>query len=296
MQRNAALALSVLNGVVGDHLHRAGNGLATELSLVGDATRGAKVVVLAYGLMCTESVWTMDSGEDYGSLLARDVGFEPLYLRYNTGRPVGDNGEELARALEDLVAKNDPEEIVLVGFSMGGLVVRSACHFGNAHAHRWVERVRRAFYLGTPHLGSPWERAGRALVRVLRAVPNPYTRLVADVGDLRSSGIKDLGDTCASYPLLPSIRHHFVAGTGDGLVPLASGTDGACAASNDHVKIVSKVAHLDLARHPEVYEHLRAWCESSYSAFGSNVTLSNETATAPAASAPTSSRSTASVP
>lgn len=268
MRRNAALALSVLNGVIGDHLHRTDNGLATRLELSGEVSRGAKVVVLAYGLMCTESVWTMESGDDYGALLARDFGYEPLYLRYNTGRGVGDNGEELSRALEELVAKSDPAEMVLIGFSMGGLVIRSACHFGNARGHRWVERVRRAFYLGTPHLGSPWERAGRALMRVLRAVPDPVTRLAADLGDLRSNGIKDLGDPCAGYPLLPSIRHHLVAGFlderfaevfGDALVPLSSGTDGV-ASDAKHVKVLPKVAHLDLAHHPLVYEHIRAWC------------------------------------
>jgi triacylglycerol lipase len=273
MQRNAALALSVLNGVLGDHLHRTQNGLATRLELVGEVSRGAKVVVLAYGLMCTESVWTMESGDDYGALLARDFGYEPLYLRYNTGRPVGENGEELARALEELVRKSDPEEIVFIGFSMGGLVVRSACHFASTQALGWLGRVRRAFYLGTPHLGSPWERAGRALTRFLRAVPDPYTRLAADLGDLRGPGIKDLGDPCASYPLLPSIRHHLVAGYlderfaelfGDALVPLASGTDGVCpdtsAPPPAHVKVLPKVAHLDLAHHPQVYEHIRAWC------------------------------------
>jgi pimeloyl-ACP methyl ester carboxylesterase len=273
MQKDAALALSVLNGVLGDHLHRTANGLATELSLVGEVTRGAKVVVLAYGLMCTEDVWAMESGDDYGSLLARDFGYEPLYLRYNTGRPVGENGEELSRLLEDLVARIDPREILFVGFSMGGLVIRSACHLGRAQAHRWVARVRRAFYLGTPHLGSPWERAGRVLTRVLRAVPDPYTRLAADLGDLRSRGIKDLGDACEAYPLLPSIRHHLVAGFlderfaerfGDALVPLASGTDGACADPGArppaHVKILPGVAHLELAHHPQVYEHIRAWC------------------------------------
>lgn len=260
MQRNAGLALGVLNGVLGDHLHRTTNGLATRLSLAGEVSRGAKVVVLAYGLMCSESVWTMESGDDYGSLLARDFGYEPLYLRYNTGRPVTGNGEELARALEELVEKSDPDEIVLIGFSMGGLVIRSACHFGNAQAHRWVGRVRRAFYLGTPHLGSPWERAGRALLRVLRAVPDPYARLAADLGDLRSSGIKDLGDPCASYPLLPSIRHHLVAGVGDVIVPVASGTDGGCGDRNERVKVLPKVGHLELAHSPQVYAHIRAWC------------------------------------
>jgi len=278
MQRALGVAQSILNGVLGDHLERTGNGLALDMELIGanDLPKGSKIVVLVYGLMCTEDVWTMSDGSDYGTLLARDFGYVPLKVRYNSGRPVAENGKELARLLDELVTKSDVAEIALVGFSMGGLLVRSACHFGRANAQPWVDRVKRAFYLGTPHLGSPWERAGRVLTRVLRAVPDPYTRLAADLGDVRSRGIKDLGDPCHPYPLLPSIRHHLVAGFvderlarafGDALVPLASGTDGACdhprALPPANVKILPRVSHLELARHEEVYAHIRAWCEEA---------------------------------
>ena len=54
--------------------------------------------------------------------------------------------------------------------------------------------MRRAIYVGTPHLGAPLERAGRTIAKVLRAIDDPYTRLVGELADLRSDGVKDLGD------------------------------------------------------------------------------------------------------
>jgi pimeloyl-ACP methyl ester carboxylesterase len=261
---------------------------------------GPRVVVLVHGLMCTEDVWAHEDGSDYGSLLARDLGFTPLYVRYNSGLPLAENGRALAALLSRLVAAYPVpiEELVPVGYSMGGLVVRSACHVaaGAPAAHPWFPLVRRAIYVGTPHLGAPMERVGRFVSRVLRAVDDPYTRLAAELADLRSVGVKDLGDADLRdedranrqtrlgvrdgrhpVPLLPSIEHYLVAGTlsadarlaslfGDSIVPLGSATDGSCtdaatlALPPSHVRIVSGASHVKLAHDAAVYAHLRAWC------------------------------------
>jgi triacylglycerol lipase len=310
-------SLAILNGVLGDHLARTSNGLSTTLSFVMQGApismdRAAfarvlpsatpKVVVLVHGLMCTEQVWRMADGSDYGSLLQRDVGLTPLYVRYNSGRAIAENGAALSDLLEalDQTYPTAIEEIVPVGFSMGGLVIRSACHVAQEKGHAWLARVRRAIYIGTPHRGAPLERAGRFLVRMLRHVPDPYTRLIADIGDLRSLGLRNLGDghmhhdpsaACATggisladerhpVPLLPEIQHYLIAGTllqdpwlalwfGDALVPLASATADACSDARtmtfppDHVKIFPSFGHMRLASDPAVYPHIRAFCESA---------------------------------
>jgi triacylglycerol lipase len=249
--------------------------------------------------MSIEAVFRMPDGETYGSLLARDLGYAPLFVRYNSGLHVSENGEALDRLLETLVdAYPVPvEELVLVGHSMGGLVVRSAAHAAGGAGRRWLPLVKRAFYLGTPHLGAPLERFGNALTWVLRAIGNPYTKLIADIGDLRSSGVKDLryanlrredwegADADAllqnlrhPVPLLPHIRHHLIAGTlledptlsmlfGDALVPIRSATgrarprDRSSPFPQKHVRILPAFDHLRLAHDPEVYAQLRAWCE-----------------------------------
>ena len=268
-------ALGILNGAVGDHLHATNNALAIEMSVVR-GTPGQRVAIFLHGLMCTEEVWTFPDGSDYGSLLAKDLGYSPLFVRFNTGRSIASSSADFARLLDVLTTSHpEIEEILLVGYSMGGLVIRSACHLASALGNRWLSLVRRAIYLGTPHLGSPWERAGRWLVQLLRGIDDPFTQLVGTLGDLRSTGIKNLGDA-DDAPLLARIEHHFIAGSldswirahlGDSVVPLASATNGICAEvradAPRHVKIIPGLTHLALPRHPAVYAQIRAWCEGA---------------------------------
>lgn len=308
------LSLAILNGLVGDHLVRTQNGLATELSFYDrgrplPATRDAlaralpapsrKVVILVHGLMCTESVFRMPDGEDYGSLLERDLGYTALRVRYNSGRAIVDNGALLATLVERLfeVYPAPLEELDFIGFSMGGLVVRAMCHTAHQSKMPALERVKRAVYVGTPHRGSPLERGGRALGSLLRRVPDPYARLAADLVDLRSDGVRDLGDADLReedrvksraaarlslrdprhpVPLLASIEHSLVAGAlwddprfalwfGDSLVPVPSATADLCAdraslsLSPDHVKILRGFSHTRLAHDREVYDAISAW-------------------------------------
>jgi pimeloyl-ACP methyl ester carboxylesterase len=307
--------IGALNGVLGDYLRRRGNGLATPMELVRDgralpltpaALAGARprLVVLVHGLASTELVWRMAGGEDYGALLGKDLGYSPFYLRYNSGLHISQNGEDLDALLERLVeAYPVPvEEIVLIGHSMGGLVIRSACHAGSMIGappgeRRWLPLVRRAIYVGTPHLGAPLERLGNVLTWTLSRIPNPYTRLVAEIVNLRSSGMKDLrygslrredwegADADAllqnrrhPVPLLPHIRHHLIAGTlfadpltpvlfGDALVPLPSASGRADARHRsavfpqEHVHVLPSFDHLRLAHDPEVYAKVRSCCE-----------------------------------
>lgn len=295
MTRGLERALAILNGTVGDHLARTANGLATEMTLVPPgrparqrATRGRRAVVLIHGLMGNETDWSFPDGEDYGSMLRRDFGFTPLYLRYNSGLPIHQNGAALAALLERTVARwpGRLDELMLVGHSMGGLVTRAALHLGARAQHRWPAKVKRAVYLGTPHRGAPMERVGRAVAGLLRAVNEPYTRLLGEVADLRSRGIKDLGDAVLRpedaarraglsagakehpVPLPPSVEHLLIAGAvveqrwlrelvGDGVVPLASATDRRLTA-----RVVRGVAHPKLAHSRAVYRQLARWYEA----------------------------------
>lgn len=312
MGRNLENAIAILNGAVGDYLQRTHNGLAIELGLVKDGARVAtdpaslaraypaatgRLVLLVHGMMSDEGVWSFPDGSDYGSLLARDLGYTPIYLRYNSGLAIADNGAALSALLDTLV-KAWPvpvEELLLIGHSLGGLVVRSACQVANeAGGPRWLPLVRKAVYVATPHLGAPLERAGRVLNRVLHRVPDPTTRLVAQIADLRSDGIKDLGDADLRHadrarrglqlglrdprhpvPLLPGIEHHLVAGTltnyawlttlfGDTIVPLQSATGGGRVASDalppERVKVLPGMTHVGLAHDPAVYAQIHAWC------------------------------------
>ncbi|HKP57080.1 MAG TPA: alpha/beta fold hydrolase [Polyangiales bacterium] len=316
MGRGVEQTLAVLNGLLGDYLARTKNGLATEMGLFRDEhavplepasfTRAypnpsGRVCVLVHGLMCTETIWRLPDGSDYGSLLERDLGWTACYVRYNTGVPIADNGAQLARLLERLLAvyPREVEELLLIGYSMGGLVTRSACHVASIAGMGWLGRVKRIIYVATPHLGAPAERLGKLTAGVLTAIRDPYTQLIADVANLRSGGLQDLGhadlrhedrvqqrsvwmlrDGRHPLPLLPNIQHTLIAGSlavdprlaflfGDSLVSVVSGTFANQADEvrellpAERVKVLPGLSHVALAHHPAVYELIKSTLESA---------------------------------
>ena len=114
----------------------------------------------------------------YGERLREDLGHTPVYARYNTGRHISDNGRALAAALEALV-EGWPvavEELVLVGHSMGGLVARSACHYGERDGHgldgarcaTWSASARRTW---ARRSSAPRRAASHLLSRLPETAP-----------------------------------------------------------------------------------------------------------------------------
>jgi pimeloyl-ACP methyl ester carboxylesterase len=292
-----AAVLAVLNGLRGDELEREGSDLAEPMCIRVDGRpvapadfpdAGPRVVVFLHGLFETEHAWGRDP---YGARLARDLDVTPVYVRFNTGRHISENGRSLAALLDELVAQWPAavEQIALVGHSLGGLVARSACAAGGD----WTGLVRHTVTLGTPHTGAPLESAVHYAAAALGVVgeTRPLSRFLrrrsAGIRDLRSGSLADedwrgrdpevlRAAACAEVPLLEGAAHHFVAATvtataehpvarlvGDWLVlqPSASGRSrtrviGFAAEDGAHV---GGTHHLALLNHPVVYERLREW-------------------------------------
>lgn len=206
-QREAML--SALNGVLGDQLQEAANPLTISMSLRSEgrplvldrqalAVRlpGAtgKVLVVVHGLCMNDLQWLGDKAgpQGHGEQLARELGYTPVYLHYNTGLHTSANGEQLANLLQQL-SKAWPqpvEELTLLAHSMGGLVARSACHHAAEAGHSWLAQLKALVFLGTPHHGAPLERLGNWVDGVLGS--NIVTRPFAKIGQVRSAGITDL--------------------------------------------------------------------------------------------------------
>ncbi|WP_395703625.1 esterase/lipase family protein [Aquabacterium sp.] len=306
-EREAVLA--ALNGVLGDHLAATDNPLAVTMAFrqggrplplerlalrarVSGAT--PKLLVLLHGLCMNDLQW-LRADHDHGQALARDLGYTPIYLHYNSGLSVSTNGRILAQLMERLYdAWPMPiERLVMVGHSMGGLVARSAIHHGafiQRGGLRWPTRVNDLVCLGTPHQGAPLERAGHGVDLLLGAAP--YAEPLARLGKLRSAGINDLrlgnivsgpaGDDgshrCAAVGLPDRTRCFALAGSlgpktgnlkarllGDGLVPVASalGQDAApertLGFAPERQAVVHDTGHLELLSSAEVYGQLRQW-------------------------------------
>jgi hypothetical protein len=290
-QREAVLA--ALSGVLGDHLEATRNPLAITMSLRRDGKplalqrealaaalpdAGPRLLLLVHGLCMNDLQWRR-RGHDHGAALARDLGCTPVYLHYNTGRPIARNGEELALLLQGLVeAWPQPlQSLAIVGHSMGGLVARSACRQAEEAGLGWVALLKQMVFLGTPHHGSPLERAGRWVDLLLDA--SPYTAPFSRLGKLRSAGIQDLrhGRVLADdtpVPLPRGVRCYAVAASkrgraGDGLVPV----DSALGRHDDPQRqlrfapsrqwTADGLDHFDLLSDEQVYGQLKRWLSKS---------------------------------
>jgi pimeloyl-ACP methyl ester carboxylesterase len=303
-----AAVLAALNGVVGDYLHETGNPLAIEmcacqggelLDLEGASPGGTlraatgKVLVLAHGCAMNDRQWAR-AGHDHGAALARDLGYTPVYLRYNSGLHISTNGRSFAELLERLleVWPVPVEGLTILGHSMGGLVARSACHVGEAEGHAWRSKLEALVCLGSPHHGSPLERGGNGIDLALGI--SRYSAPLARLGKLRSAGVTDLrhgsvldehwtgrdrfahpGDPRAKLSLPEGVKCYVVAATlspgpgklrlGDGLVQVNSAlgrhkrAELSLGIPEDRQWIGYGMGHLDLLARADVYERVRSW-------------------------------------
>jgi pimeloyl-ACP methyl ester carboxylesterase len=187
--REGRVALGALNGAVGDRLAAADSDAAIEMAVrADDSDPTPRLVIFVHGLCETDEAWGPGPGS-FGARLRDELGYTPLVLRYNSGLHVSENGRALARLIDSTVeAWPVPvQELALVGHSMGGLVARAACHYGE---EPWTRLVRHVFCLGSPHLGAPLEQAANVGGWVLGRLPE--TQPFAAVVGGRSAGIKDL--------------------------------------------------------------------------------------------------------
>ncbi|MEL6186247.1 MAG: hypothetical protein AAFU79_16605, partial [Myxococcota bacterium] len=300
--------LGVLNGVVGDHLRARGNPLDMGMQLrFGDRyfepaqassilppSTGAKVAVFVHGLMATEGFWAIGAegawgapDENYATKLAQDLGYLPLFVRYNTGVHISDNGRALSEQLAGLAAGYPAlEELVLIGHSLGGLVARSATH--HAGEAPWLKRLRTIITLGTPHEGSPIAEGGQLLTAGLGALDTPATQVLAKIGRRRSAAMKDLrrgyltpedgpGRDVDAWLAAPQTEVPFIEGVaylflgssttkdpsaplgrvvGDLLVRESSATHRTASFDIDR-RMVGGLHHLNLQADPGIYAQLR---------------------------------------
>jgi hypothetical protein len=294
----AALAPVMRLRLHGGPLRRDPANLAADARDRGEAT--GRLAVFVHGLCETDLCWSFaaerrwgDRTCTYGSMLRADDNWSPVYVNFNTGRHVSENGRELAEQLEQLV-RTWPvavEELALIGHSLGGLVARSAAHQGDALGHAWPARLRHVVGLGTPHLGAPLERFTNWGAH--RLARRPETRPFATLLNRRSVGVKDLRygalleedwvgfdpdelltDHCTPATLLPGVAYSVASATlsrrpegifaTDLLVQHASahGVGRPRSIPFDRARtfhLGGRKHHFDLLADRQVYDQLRRW-------------------------------------
>ena len=304
--------LAALNGVIGDHLEKTNNPLAITMHLrqngkplfsaeqVMEENAGQKILLLIHGSCMNDLQWQRQ-GHDHGAALAAEMGFKPIYLHYNSGRHISENGKSLTNLLESFFDKIHADtRFVILAHSMGGLVARSACHYGKALNHQWLSRLDKMVFLGTPHHGAPLEQTGNWIDNMLQS--SKFSAPIAQLGKLRSAGITDLrygnildddwidhdrfehvGDQRTPVPLPSEIQCFALAATiggvpsvvgddivGDGLVPLYSALGRhthpqfQLAFAENNQWVGRKMKHLDLLNHPDVYSTICKWLSNTW--------------------------------
>ena len=289
---------SAVNGLIGDRLLRERPQLAIQMAVRHDGAdvvperpdlAGAfpsatgELLVFLHGLCENESYWRRHrdrTGTTYGEALAEE-GWTPVYLRANSGLSMRENGVALAALMARLVDEwpVPVTRIVLVGHSLGGLVLRAA---GAVSAEPspttgtdWNTLVTDVVTLGTPHLGAPiaWGigHGSRGLALL------PETAAFGRILDQRSVGVHDLVVGLAEdVPPLPHARYRLVCATlssserhpvghivGDLLVrprsAYGTGRRGQELFPGADRLHVGKTDHFGLLNHPEVLAALRSW-------------------------------------
>lgn len=305
---------AVLNGVVGDYLVEQNNPLAIDMGFYHQGSPlslpdpkikySNKVVVLLHGLTNLETIWDINTGEseeegktsssviNYGVHLQRDFGFTPLFLRYNTGLPIEENGRQFTLLMEQMVSSYPMpiDEVVFVGFSMGGLLMRYAQKNAIEANATWLTKLTNCFYLGTPHEGSYFERFGHLASSMVRSIPKEYVSHWADWIDVRSEGIQDLKHglahlrkaeleddeshgSCGSF--YQHAGHHFISGSlteesdsllnkvfGDALVTHGSANPNTAPLGSKFAHFEG-IPHVPLAHTDRVYQQVKQWLEEN---------------------------------
>ena len=301
--------VAAMNGIVGDHLHNSENPLAIKMSLrLKDSQKSqslspkklkdiiqqsnGKLLIMIHGL-CMNDIQFNRDGHNHGELLSEQLGYTTLYLHYNTGRHVSENGREFSQLLDDLFS-NISQNISLdiVAHSMGGLLSRSACYYAEKDDHTWLTNLDKMVFLGTPHHGALLAKGGHWADILLQI--SPYSAPFAKITKVRSNGLTDLrygniidedwdsdgvGDTREIIPLPKGVSCYAIATSssdkqpskltddviGDGLVTVKSALGQHKNQAQDlHITKANQwqgrnINHMQLLSDKGVYNVVKGW-------------------------------------
>ncbi|MFY9243016.1 MAG: hypothetical protein WAO74_08315 [Polaribacter sp.] len=301
---------AVLNGIIGDYLVQKENPLSIKMQFIHlnktisfDCNNlceiipniNGKILLMVHGSCMNDFQWTRQE-HNHGLAIAKELHKTPIYLNYNSGLHISENGKQLNVLLENLLL-NWPvplQEITIIAHSMGGLVARSAIYYSNIEDNSWSKYLNKIVFLGTPHHGAPLEKIGNYIDVILESIP--YSKPFARLGKIRSSGITDLrygnlvdqdwqnqdrfklqGDKRENIPLPKKVESYSIAAAigketksltkivGDNLVDVKSALgqhsnpNKSLNFKKENTWIAYENSHLDLLNNPEVYSKIKAW-------------------------------------
>ena len=250
-----------------------------------------KIVLMIHGSSMNHLQWSKKN-YNYANNL-KEIGYQPIYLYYNTGLHISENGKLLSEIMEKF-SKNlkKTTEIVIISHSMGGLISRSACYYAQKSKYSWINSLKKIIFIGVPHHGAILERSGNFVTNLMDI--NPYIAPFSRLGKLRSAGITDLRygsilesdrkgvnrfecieDRRTPVPLPKDIKYYAIATIigktsnemnntiGDGLVTVNSALGFSKDSKynleipEDHKKVLNNINHLGQLHNSDIYKLIK---------------------------------------
>ncbi len=277
--------LPVINGLIGDKLAVMLDSWAIPMSFrvankdvsvseIAKKLKNKNVVIYIHGLMADEKMW-----KHFHRL---DPHFGCLHLRYNTGLHISENGELLNELIRNLYNEVKFKKIHLIGHSMGGLVIRSACYQAQKKNEDWISHLKTVFLIAVPNAGAALEKLTGVTSIILRRIARFHIGKIGNLLEQRSNGIKDLrlgvmleedwrhADTSKRSPVHPvsGVDYHILVGNltkdenslmakyfGDGLVTRHSAVS-ATLMQGASVKIFPKTGHNSILNSQSVVDYV----------------------------------------
>ncbi|TGN07057.1 lipase family alpha/beta hydrolase [Leptospira ilyithenensis] len=157
-------------------------------------------VLFLPGLFTDETVW-LEKWIPYKKRKVRSLGIatelskkniHPLYIRYNHGMPIHENGKKLMYLLDVFFTECPEAKPHIVAYSLGSLVLRSCLYHAKEENKPWVGNFKKVVSISSPNRGSYLEKLGFWLGLILEKSPNAALKIIGMIGNLRSDAIKDL--------------------------------------------------------------------------------------------------------
>jgi len=179
-----------------------GKDISTEDVLFGYKQSGlSKIILFIPGLFTDESLWldrilTIDNRNIISSGIADDYkrrGYYPIFIRFNHGKHISDNGKELLLLLTDLLSKDSSLKLNIFCYSIGCLVFRSTLYYARENLSEIsIKNIDKVIFISSPDGGSYLEKAGFWATFLMERAPTLAIQLIGMIGNLRSDAIKDL--------------------------------------------------------------------------------------------------------
>jgi hypothetical protein len=152
-----------------------------------------KAILFVPGLFCDEKLWIKSTDEEFamGDYLFNS-GYYPLYIRYNQGAHISENGKALFDLLEEIYQKEPNIQLSIISYSQGGLVLRSALNYAKDRKSEFFTKINKVLMISSPNGGSYIEKIGFWAGLMMQASPFWFLKILGFIGNLRSDAIKDL--------------------------------------------------------------------------------------------------------